>query len=210
MSTSGHFQGSFVSTSLIYRNRTAYELLLRALYGRHYPARFRAIAELIPDGASVVDLCCGPATLYRRFLRDKSVDYLGLDINAGFIARHKEEGGRGEVRNLRTATPLPQADYVIMQASLYHFLPEPKPVVDRMLAAARSRVIVAEPIRNMATSDNRVLAMLARSLTDAGDGAPAHRFSEALLDEFFYDYGPRVVQESLIAGGRDKLYVVSA
>jgi SAM-dependent methyltransferase len=199
-----------VSTSLIYRNRITYELLLRALYGRHYAPRFRAIAELIPDGAAVVDLCCGPATLYTRFLREKSVDYLGLDINDGFIARLNEAGGRGEVRNLHAGTPLPEADFVIMQGSLYHFLPEPKPVIDRMLAAAHSHVIVAEPVRNMATSHNRVLAVLGRRLTNVGDGAQANRFTEGMLEELFRDYATRVVQHSLIAGGREKLYVLSA
>jgi SAM-dependent methyltransferase len=199
-----------VSTSPIYRNRTTYELVLHALYGRHYAARFRAIAELIPNGAAVVDLCCGPATLYSRFLREKSVDYLGLDVNDRFIARLNEAGGRGEVRNLHTDTPLPEGDFVMMQASLYHFLPEPRPVIDRMLAAARSQVIVAEPVRNLATSDNRVLATLGRRLTDAGSGAQANRFNEASLDELFRDYAPRVVKHSLIAGGREKLYVLSA
>jgi hypothetical protein len=198
-----------VSTSLIYRNRTTYELLMRALYGRHYAARFRAVAELIPDGAAVVDLCCGPATLYTRFLREKSVDYLGLDINEGFIARLNAAGGRGQVRNLHSDTPLPQGDFVIMQASLNHFLPEPRPVIDRMLVAACSQVIIAEPVRNIATSGNKVLAMLGRRLTDAGGGAQAHRFTEARLDELLRDYGPRVVQQSLIAGGREKLYVLS-
>jgi SAM-dependent methyltransferase len=199
-----------VSTSLIYRNRITYELLLRALYGRHYAARYRAIAELIPDGAAVVDLCCGPATLYTRFLRENSVDYFGLDVNDGFIARLNEAGGRGEVRDLHADTPLPEADFVIMQASLYHFLPEPRPVIDRMLSAAHSRVIIAEPIRNMATSHNRVLAMLGQRWTNVGDGAQANRFTEALLDELFRDYAPRVEQQSLIAGGREKLYVLSA
>jgi SAM-dependent methyltransferase len=197
-------------TSLIYRNRTTYDILMRALYGRHYAARFRAIAKLVPDGADVVDLCCGPATLYTRYLRDKSVDYLGLDLNDGFIARLNDAGGRGEVRDLHADTRLPEADVVIMQASLYHFLPEPRPVIDRMLAAALSQVIITEPIRNMATSDNWVLATLGRRLTNAGDGAQAHRFTEATLDELFRDYAPRVVRQSLVAGGREKLYVLSA
>jgi hypothetical protein len=184
--------------------------LMRALYGRHYAARFRAIADLVPEGAAVVDLCCGPATLYTRYLREKSVDYLGLDINDGFIARLNDAGGRGEVRNLHADTPLPEADFVIIQASLYHFLPEPRPMIDRMLAAARGQVIITEPIRNMATSDNWVLATLGRRFTNAGDGTQAHRFTEATLDELFRDYAPRVVRQSLIAGGREKLYVLSA
>ncbi|WP_040689301.1 class I SAM-dependent methyltransferase [Nocardia vinacea] len=196
--------------SLIYRNGTIYELLMRGLYGRHYPARYRAIAELVPDGARVVDLCCGPATLYTRYLRDRSIEYTGLDLNGRFIARLTRAGGRGVVWNLRSDTPLPEADYVVMQSSLYHFLPEPAPVIDRMLAAAGKQVIIAEPIRNLATSDNRVLAAIGQRFTDAGDGAQARRFSEATLDAFFHGYEPRVVQRSVIAGGREKLFVLTA
>ena len=55
-----------VSTSLIYRSATGYELLMRALYGRHYADRMRAVADEVPAGSSVLELCCGPATLYRR------------------------------------------------------------------------------------------------------------------------------------------------
>ncbi|MBF6300024.1 hypothetical protein IU459_21120 [Nocardia amamiensis] len=197
-------------TSLIYRNGTVYEALMRGLYGRHYAARYRAIAELVPSGASVVDLCCGPATLYTRYLRHKSVDYTGLDLNERFVARVTEAGGQGKVWNLRSDQPLPTADYVIMQASLYHFLPEPGPVIDRMLAAATEQVIVAEPVRNLATSDNPVLATIGKRFTDAGDGEQAHRFTEPTLDEFFAGYGAQVVRQSLIAGGREKLYVLSA
>ncbi|MFF3224151.1 class I SAM-dependent methyltransferase [Nocardia suismassiliense] len=197
-------------TSLIYRNATVYELLIRALYGRHYTARYRAIEALVPDGASVVDLCCGPATLYTRYLRDKSVDYTGLDRNDKFVAQLTESGGRGMVWNLNSDTPLPEADYLVMQASLYHFLPEPAPVLDRMLKAARKQVIIAEPVRNIASSDNRVLAAIGQRFTNAGDGAQAHRFTEETLDELFRGYESRVVRQSLIAGGREKLYVLDA
>ncbi|MEV0343039.1 methionine biosynthesis protein MetW [Nocardia sp. NPDC050713] len=199
-----------MSQSLIYRNRAVYELLMRGLYGRHYAARYSAIAGLVPDGAEVVDVCCGPATLYTRYLRAKSVDYTGLDLNEGFVAGVARAGGRGLVWNMRSDTPLPEADYVIMQASLYHFLPEPGPVLDRMLAAASKAVIVAEPVRNLATSRNRILATVGRRFTNAGDGRQAHRFTEATLDEFFGRYEPRIAQRSLIAGGREKLYVLSA
>ncbi|QBS46418.1 trans-aconitate 2-methyltransferase [Nocardia sp. CS682] len=197
-------------TSLIYRNATVYELLIRALYGRHYTARYRAIEALVPDGASVVDLCCGPATLYTRYLRGKSVDYTGLDRNDKFVAQLTEAGGRGMVWNLNSDTPLPEADYLVMQASLYHFLPEPAPVLDRMLTAARKQVIIAEPVRNIASSDNRVLAAIGQRFTNAGDGAQAHRFTEETLDELFRGYESRVVRQSLIAGGREKLYVLDA
>lgn len=63
--------------SLIYRSRAGYELAMFMLYGRHYSARYRAIANLIPYGAEVLELCCGPGILYERYLRYKDVAYRG-------------------------------------------------------------------------------------------------------------------------------------
>ncbi|BCK55339.1 class I SAM-dependent methyltransferase [Nocardia wallacei] len=199
-----------MGTSPVYRNATVYELLMRGLYGRHYRSRYRAIADLIPDGAEVMDVCCGPATLYTRYLRGRTGSYTGLDLNDRFIARLEDAGGHGTVWDVDADVPLPAADHVVMQASLYQFLPEPVPVLERMLAAARERVIVSEPIRNLASSNNRVVAAAARRYTDAGAGARDHRFTEQTLEELFSRYESRILRRSLIAGGREKLFVLAA
>jgi len=197
------------STSLIYRSSSLYELAMLALYGRHYGSRYRAIAELVPNGSIVLDLCCGPALLYHRYLRHKSVRYTGLDVNAEFIDRLTRRGASGQVRDLRSEEALPEADYVIMQASLYHFLPDPSPVMDRMLRAARRQVIVSEPIRNLSSSDSRLAALVGKLLTDPGVGNHSQRFNEASLDQFFLRYRSLVQQSFLAAGGREKLYILS-
>lgn len=207
--------GPFVSrkameTSLIYRSASLYELAMLLLYGRHYSSRYRAIAELIPAGASVLDVCCGPALLYHRYLGKKDVEYTGLDINAKFIAGLIRQGGRGQVWDLRTEQALPPADYVIMQASLYHFLPDARGIVDRMLRAARERVIIAEPIRNLATSESRFLSLIGRRFANPGSGQPGFRYTEASLAEFFSRYGSRVIESFSIAGGRERLYLLNA
>jgi SAM-dependent methyltransferase len=195
-------------TSLIYRSASVYELAMRLLYGRHYTSRYRGIAELIPAGSRVLDLCCGPALLYHRYLRSKAVQYTGLDINANFIARLVRRGGAGQVWDLRSEEALPSADYVIMQASLYHFLPDASHIVDRMLQAARKRVIIAEPIRNLATSNSRLLSLAGRLFTNPGSGEQHLRFNEASLADFFAAYSSNVVQRFPIAGGREQVYVL--
>jgi SAM-dependent methyltransferase len=200
---------SAVATSLIYRSASIYELAMRLLYGRHYTSRYRAISDLIKPGSSVLDLCCGPALLYHH-LKSKDIQYIGLDINARFIDQLKRRGGNGQVWDLRSEQPLPRADYVIMQASLYHFLPDASPVVDRMLRAARHQVVIAEPIRNLATSDSRLLALIGRMFTNAGTGEQHLRFSESSLAELFSKYSTRVVQSFPIAGSREKVYVLQA
>jgi hypothetical protein len=47
------------------------------------------------------------------------------------------------------------------------------------------QVIIAEPIRNMASSRWGIAAAIARRFTDPGDGPSARRFNEQTFDEFF-------------------------
>jgi SAM-dependent methyltransferase len=187
-----------------------YELLMVLLYGRHYSARYRAIADLIPAQASVLDLCCGPAILYHRYLRRKSIRYTGLDLSGAFIRRLNQRGAHGQVWDLREEASLPAADYVIMQASLYQFLPDAQPVVDRMLRAAHRQVILAEPVRNITNSKVALLAFLGRCFTDPGDGHSRYRFTEENLDLFFTRYGSRLSKTFSIPGGREKVFVLNS
>jgi SAM-dependent methyltransferase len=197
-----------LAVGLIYRSPALYELAMLGLYGRHYPARYRAVADLISPRSSVLDLCCGPAVLYERYLRPKSVEYTGLDINETFVRGLKRRGVRAELWDLRDDAPLPPADSVVMQASLYHFLPDPLPVLGRMLGAARKQVIVAEPVRNLTSSRLPLLGPLSRLLTDPGVGRQPYRFTEVALDELIGSLYPRSPRTQLISGGREKIYVI--
>ncbi len=199
-----------MSTSLIYQNALLYEALMLVLYGPGYFARYREIADLIPEGSTVTDLCCGPATLYHRHLKAKNVRYTGLDINARFTEDLSAKGGRGMQWDMAQHKPFPPADYLVMQASLYHFLPDPRPIVEYMLAAANRQVIIAEPVRNLTDSPNPLLAWMGRTFTNPGTGEQAHRFNESLLDRLFEPYAHAGYVESsrLIAGGREKLYIL--
>src|SRR5260370_40687302 len=96
-----------MTTSLIYQNALIYEGLMRALYGSAYHRRFQALADRIPEGGSVLDVCCGPATLCHRYLKQKGTDYTGLHINPAFIQRLSARGGCRLVRNLDEGRPRP-------------------------------------------------------------------------------------------------------
>ena len=198
-----------MATSLIYKTGPGYELAMRILYGRHYDSRYKTIADIIEAESSVLDVCCGPGTLFSRYLIHKRVQYTGLDLNSKFIKHLLSRGAEGVVRDLRIAGPLPASDYVVMQASLYHFLPDPAPVVNRMLEAARLNLIVAEPVRNLASSSNRLLRLAGRLLTDPGSGEQPGRFTESSLDAFFHAYGSKVTRSMLIPGSREKIYILT-
>src|SRR5262249_8124388 len=187
-----------------------YEGVMRLLYGCGYEERFHALAELIAEGSSVLDVCCGPGTLYHRYLKAKRVHYTGLDINRHFIERLSASGATGIIWDLNDSQPLPRADYVVIQSSLYHFLPDPSLVIERMIAAAEKQVLIAEPIRNMADSRIFLFAFLARKLTNPGTADQPNRFNEARLDTLMETYRQRghVIRSRLIAGEREKLYIL--
>ena len=199
-----------MSTSLIYRSALGYELLMRGLYGRHYHQRMRAVAEQVPIGSSVVELCCGPGTLYRRHLSARTSRYVGLDVNQRFVAQLARAGVDARRLDLADVSqPLPIADVVLMQASLYHFLPDAAPIVDLMLAAATGRVIISEPVRNLTTSDHRWVGALGRRGTDPGTGGHGSRFDRATLDQLMSRWSSQIIARQLIPGGREEIYVLA-
>lgn len=203
----GEAAGAEADRGWIYRSPRLYELVMFLLYQRGYRSRQGALAELVPAGASVVEACCGVGTLYSDHLKQKGVRYTGLDLSPAFVSKLKRKGIDARLWDMSSETPLPHADHLVMQASLYHFLPNPKPVVDRMLHAAGEQVIIAEPIRNLTTDYPRLQKIFA-ALTDAGAGPERRRFDEDSLGSFFDEYRDRVRNVTLLAGGREKLYVL--
>ena len=200
-----------MSTSLVYRSATGYELVMRALYGRHYADRMRMVAEQVPQGSSVLELCCGPGTLYLRYLRSRSSSYIGLDVSERFVGALRRRGVDARALDLAASgEPLPSAEVAIIQASLYHFLPDAGRIIERMLEAASDRVIVSEPIRNLASSEMPLLRLLGRRATDPGVGGAERRFTEETLDELMARYRERTVKAFTIPGGREKVYVLLA
>ena len=194
--------------SLIYRSPLAYRAVMAVLYGRYYRARSRSVAALVPSGASVLELCCGPGTLYLEHLRAKGVRYRGLDLNPVFVRALRRRGIDAEVRDVAEPAPLPAADVVLIQASLYHFLPDAGAVVDRMRAAARHTVIVSEPVRNLASSRRGLVARIAARSASPGDREHPARFTEASLGALMARYGDAVRERRSIPGGRDAIYVL--
>ena len=184
---------------------------MRLLYGRHYAARMRAVADQVPDGASVLECCCGPGTLYLRHLRGRIGAYVGIDVNPRFVARLRRRCVDARRLDLAAAdVELPRADVVILQASLYHFLPGAERIVEKMLGAAGDRVIVSEPVRNLASSRLPLLARLGARATDPGVGEHDRRFTEASLAALMEGYHERVLKAFPIPGGREMVYVLGA
>lgn len=175
---------------------------MRLLYGRSFRARYRALADAIPAGASVVDLCCGDAYLYRHFLSQKSVSYLGLELNEFFVSWLQQRGVDARQFDVRS-DPIPQSDIVLMQASLYQFIPREKEILDAMIHAAKRYVLVVEPVRNLSSSTNSFLSWLGANLTDPGTGTVTERFDTQRLMKLVESYQTDICEP--IAGEREFL-----
>jgi len=133
--------------SPIYWTGIGYDLAMRLLYGKRWAVTYRDIADRIPDGASVVDVCAGTSRIYRDFLRHRNIDYLALDFNLRLVMSTRHSGVRAQRFDIRH-DDVPAADYVVMCSSLYHFRNTENEVVSKLLAAARKAVIISDDGRH--------------------------------------------------------------
>jgi hypothetical protein len=192
----------------LYAHRALYHLVMRGLYGRHYHDRYLAVAAEVSPRATVVEICAGDCYLYLNYLRQKSVAYVGLDLSPHFVRWAQAHGVSAREWDM-WKDDVPPADVVIMQAGLYQFMPHARAVLVKMLAAARQKVIVAEPVRNIASSSNPALARLGRqlirlSLSEQVD--MGGRYERASLTRLFHSV--EAFQRSfLIPGGKDMVGV---
>ena len=195
--------------SLIYRSPLVYGLAMAVLYGRYYRARSRSVAALVAPGASVLELCCGPGTLYLGHLRAKGVRYRGLDLNPVFVdaaapARRRRRGGR---RGRRRAAPA--------RGRRPH-PGQPLPLPPRRAPADRPHA------RRRAADGDRQRAGAQPGHEPAAAGRPAGRGERVAratattqtaspkqaLDALMAGYGDACVESRRIPGGRDKIYVL--
>jgi glycosyltransferase involved in cell wall biosynthesis len=174
---------TFAGTAPIYWSGIGYDLVMRALYGRQYASLYGDVAWRIPAGASVVDVCCGTARLYRDHLRGQVGSYLGLDVNPHLVMAARRKGVPVRHFDVRT-DPIPVADYVVMCSSLYHFGATADALLARMRAAARKGVIVSEPVRNL--SQMPIIGRLSARLTNPGVGDFAGRYDLETFRRFAY------------------------
>ena len=137
-------------TPIIYRSPRLYQLVMRLLHVGHFEARYTDLASLVPPGASIVELCAGDARLYNRYLREKNPDYIGLDNSPQFVEAGKKLGLDFRMFDAKT-DEVPVADIIIIQASLHIFIREIESFLGRLTKAARIKVIIAEPVRNLSS-----------------------------------------------------------
>ena len=118
-------------TSIIYSKRILIISAMRLLYSKGFGDRYKQIAMLIPNHSTVLEVCCGDCYLYKHYLSQKNIKYLGLDINPHFISSALKDGINILHHDQLSNKPIPEAQYIIIQASLYHFLPNEDIIFDK-------------------------------------------------------------------------------
>jgi len=168
---------SYLEKSPIYWTGWGYDLVMRLLYGGELARTYADVAAQVPEGAGVVDLCCGTARLWQEHLAQRDTSYLGLDFNGHLVLAARARGAKVRHFDVRTAE-LPRGDCLTMLSSLYHFRSDAPALLARMRAAARRAVIISEPVANH-SSGRSPLARLAGTLSNPGTGEYRERFSLA-------------------------------
>lgn len=189
--------------SPVYWHPAFYRLAMKLLYGRYFQARYAAIAGLIPAGATVVEVCAGDVYLYDHYLRKKNVTYTGLDVNSAFVSGARRRKISFSSFDILRET-IPAADYVIMQASLYRFIPTEQEILKKLLNAVNNFLIVAEPVRNLSDSPNPVLRWIARHSANPGKEYTSIRFNKISLRACFEKH-PEFKEMKEMDGGREMI-----
>ncbi len=174
---------------------------MRLAYGRGYEERYEEVSREIPDGAEVLDVCCGDCRIYQKYLRPKKVHYRGMDSSPGFERQARKLKIPLIVSDLRRKD-IPQADYILMMASLYQFFDGADELLSTLLHRAGRKLIVTEPIVNLAVSPFPLVRALARSVTGSSE-----RFDEASFQALISPYRDRIARVKKIARGREILVV---
>jgi SAM-dependent methyltransferase len=196
-------------SSLLYAHPGLYHLLMRGLYGRYFESRYQALADAVPERAEVVDVCAGDAYLYRKYLRARSVTYTGLDLSPHMVRQARRWGVQVKEFNLWT-DELPSAEIVILQASLYQFTPYAAEIVRKLLAAARRKLILAEPVVNLSSSSNPFLAWISHRMTTpelAQGSYSGKRFNQETFARLLKTF-ETLERCWLIPGGREMIAVL--
>jgi SAM-dependent methyltransferase len=192
--------------AILYKHSWLFHSAMTCAYRTHRQERFRALAQWVPEGAHVLDVCCGDGSFSKHLA--PSVRYRGLDHSPAFVRTARRHGRQVEIFDLRHDR-LPPSQIVVCQISLYQFYPEEAAVLARLFEAAKQRLIISESVRSLAKSRWPWIASLgAWGLHVEGMTNSRFRFTPEGLEELFQPYRPYIGQAGVICGGRDWLFVL--
>lgn len=192
--------------SIIYWHPEIYTLFMKLLCGRHYRRRYIELRNLIDSNSSLLDVCCGDCKLY-EFLKDKNIEYTGLDFNPIFIKKANERRINARLCNIHKDN-IPSADYVVIQSSLYQFIPEHVKVLQKLFKATNRYLVISECLNSYSVSKSWIFSYVGKKLNNPGDGIKALRFNMEMLKEAIEPFRGDVVKEFFAGNKTDYIVVI--
>jgi len=184
-----------------------YSLGMRLLYGKYYENSYKQVVKLIPNNSSVVDVCCGDGKLY-NYLKKKNIVYICLDSSKPFINFLKNKGVDARLTDV-SRDPIPQADYIILQRSLYQFKNQDK-LIKKLLKSTKKTLIISESIQNLGDNTNslskRIIHKIVPYFVSTHYEDKNFRFSEKGFRDLMDKYKPKYKK---ISGGKDLVALIS-
>jgi hypothetical protein len=83
---------------------------------------------------------------------------------------------------------IPKTDYILMQGSLYHFIPEEKNLIQKLLEACNKEIIISESVDNLSNSESKIKSFLAEQFSKAKTGQSKLKFTTKTLSETFSEF----------------------
>jgi hypothetical protein len=127
-------------------------------------------------------------------------------LNSTFVRHARRQGIDASVLDLNSES-VPPDDYVVVQGSLYHFIPGQREILEKLLEAGRKRIIVSERTGGLTKSRSSAVAWFARMTTDPGTGAAGERFDRESLLALFRAFPGRLMEIREYSGGKEIIAV---
>lgn len=162
--------------SITYWNRFIYRSLMKLSYQNKFRKRYEILSSLFEENCSIVELCCGDCNLYLNYLKEKRIQYMGVDINHSFVTFARKMGIDARTLNI-ICDEIPRGDILLMHAGLYQFIPNERRMLDRILAASRRKVVIAEPVINRSHQNSLIISKISAFLSNPGTGSARDRFN---------------------------------
>ena len=176
--------------SPVYWSPTFHEILKKIIRRKKKSdihKRLQEVCKWIPEKSSVIDVAAGTSRIYREMLRGFVGSYIAVEINLSFVKYLKGIGIEAIQMDIRKE-PLPKADIVVMMAAMYHFKDQESEILDKLLGAARLRVIIVEPIGS-SLQESCWRDRLKAKLADIGEGPIYYRIEKERLLKICEDRG---------------------
>ena len=167
-------------TGLAYWHPVTYRFIEKVLYGRSYRRHYEALSREIGD-LSLLELCCGDCQVV-DYLKGNA--YQGLDINPRFVDHARKRGLKVSLQDVMVSE-IPEAQCILIHNSLYQFYPRHEKLILKALESAQKKLIISEPVINLASSKNKVVSFVAKRVTRVGEDSSSKRFNRREMEETF-------------------------